>query len=262
MRILGIGDPHGSSKIKKINFKDVDVIFITGDIGKSDLMRKYAFKHIDNSKSWVYCEKPSLVKKAYLEAFNSTIKILKFLSKKACVYFVYGNVEGDDASTRRLSRKLKIKLPILGDVVKKMKNVYLINNKKIRFKNLDIAGSSFFVEDVWVKIFAPENKKKIKEAKQETKKARKFFSKLKKVDILVCHQPPFGVLDKVNFPSAPKSWQGKHAGSKIILNYIKKKKPKLVLCGHIHEGLGKKKLGKTQVINLGCAGGYSIVDLD
>ena len=50
---------------------------------------------------------------------------------------------------------------------------------------------------------------------------------------------------------APKDWKGKNAGSKEILKYIKSKKPKYVFCGHIHEAEKKKKIGGTEVYNLG-----------
>ena len=50
-------------------------------------------------------------------------------------------------------------------------------------------------------------------------------------------------------------------GSKIILSAIKRHKPKLVLCGHIHEAKGKAKIGKTKVYNLGWHGDYAVFDV-
>jgi len=67
------------------------------------------------------------------------------------------------------------------------------------------------------------------------------------------------VLDKVTAKFAPKHWQGKHAGSQAILQYIKSKSPKYVFCGHIHEGQGTAKIGETEVYNLG-VGEYKIVE--
>ena len=80
------------------------------------------------------------------------------------------------------------------------------------------------------------------------------------LDVLVCHQPPYGFLDKVTFKGAPKHWQGKHAGSKTILDYIRKNQPQYAFCGHIHEGEGKTRIGRTEVYNLGVCG-YKIVEL-
>ena len=73
-------------------------------------------------------------------------------------------------------------------------------------------------------------------------------------------EPPYGYLDETNHPSAPKEWKGKHAGSKVIFDYVKKYQPKYVLCGHIHESEGKAKIGKTQIYNLGIAG-YEVLNL-
>ncbi len=50
MKILVIGDPHGILKVKKTYLKKADLILITGDIGKADLMRKMAFENIERKK--------------------------------------------------------------------------------------------------------------------------------------------------------------------------------------------------------------------
>ena len=101
----------------------------------------------------------------------------------------------------------------------------------------------------------------MRKAKRQTGKARIVLNSFGSgLDILVCHQPPFGFLDKVSFPGAPEHWQGKHAGSKVILDYIQEGQPRYVFCGHIHEGEGMKRIGKTEVYNLG-VGGYKIIEV-
>ena len=100
-----------------------------------------------------------------------------------------------------------------------------------------------------------------KEAKRESNKAKRILRNFKEIDILLCHQPPYGILDEVNSPGISKYWQGKHAGSKVILDYVGKKQPKLVLCGHIHEGKGMRRVGKTEIYNLGVAG-YKIFQIN
>jgi Icc-related predicted phosphoesterase len=55
MKILAIGDPHGDlKKIKKIPIEGVDLILITGDLGKADLLRKRVFE-----KKYLHLEKVS-----------------------------------------------------------------------------------------------------------------------------------------------------------------------------------------------------------
>lgn len=46
-------------------------------------------------------------------------------------------------------------------------------------------------------------------------------------DLIVAHSPPAGMLD------------GSHYGTTALRDYIFKYKPKLVICGHVHEGYGK-----------------------
>jgi Icc-related predicted phosphoesterase len=265
MKILAIGDPHGAiDKIRKIPIKGVDIILVSGDIGKADLMRKYAFSHVDDKKSWVHYEPKKIVKQAYQESFDSSLDVLKYLSSKAPVYLVYGNVESTDSETKKLSKKLDIRLPLLGERLDKIKGINIINNRVVNLDGLVLAGNDYFVDTGWVKRFSPGSKRRMINAIKETERANKFYNRLRKknVDILLCHQPPYGILDKVNFPNAPKNWQGKHAGSEIILNYIKKKQPRLVLCGHIHEAQVRKMIRKTEVVNLGCSGGYGIFEFN
>jgi len=264
MKILVIGDPHGSKKVKDIPIKDVDLILLTGDLGKADLARKMAFENINRAKQGLPEKEytPKQEKRAYVEAHNSTIKLMKYLTKFAPVYTIFGNVESSDKEVKKKSKELGLKLPLLEKNLKKMKNVKIINDKLVKFNGLKIAGLNYFIDASWVREFKPENyTDALKSANKETAKAKKILKKFSKTDILVCHQPPFGVLDRVNFPGAPKHWQNKRAGSKAVLDYIKSKKPKYVFCGHIHEAKGKKKVGKTEVHNVGVAGDYFILNI-
>lgn len=61
------------------------------------------------------------------------------------------------------------------------------------------------------------------------------------VDILVTHGPPHGVGDKNS--------QGAHVGCVHLLEYINQVQPRLVVCGHIHEGYGIYMVGRTVVVN-------------
>ena len=256
MKVMIIGDIHGDlKKIEKIPIKGVDLILLTGDIGKSDLLRNLAFKHIKKEKSWKFYENPKKIKEAYREVYDSYVNVLNFLSKYAPTYLIFGNVEWEDSEVPK-----EIKMFSLKKALKDMKKVHLINNKVICFKDKKIVGVKYFVEDNWVKTFIPKNERRFKKAKKETEKTKKFLNKIGKTDILLCHQPPYKILDKVTAKFAPKQWQGKHAGSKVILDYIKRKQPRYVFCGHIHEGEGTKKIGKTEVYNLGTTR-YKIIEI-
>lgn len=63
-----------------------------------------------------------------------------------------------------------------------------------------------------------------------------------KLDILITHGPPLSILDEL-------WWNHKSVGSWDLLNAVTEKKPKYHVFGHIHEGHGTKKIGKTTYVN-------------
>ena len=66
--------------------------------------------------------------------------------------------------------------------------------------------------------------------------------------VLAVHSPPLGHVDV--------SSRGEHLGSVAVLDAIVTKRPRLALCGHIHEAWGQRSMiGPTEVINLGPEGG-------
>ncbi len=266
MKILVIGDPHGSTKYSESILKKVDLVLLTGDLGSANLMRKMAFENIERSKRGLPEKEytPIQEKRAFMEAYNSSVKVVKYFSRFAPVYTIFGNVESSNYETRKQSRKIGVALLYLSNKLNSMKNVRIINNRIGNFNGLRIGGLGYFLDTCWVKEFKPfEYKKELEMAKKESDKAKRilrWFAK-QEIDILLCHQPPYGFLDKVTFKGAPKHWKGKHAGSKIILSYIKKKHLRYVFCGHIHEGKGKKKIGKTTIVNAGFAGDYFLLDI-
>lgn len=263
MKIAVIGDPHGNlEKIKKIPLKGSDLILVTGDLGKAELARQMAFENIRRKKEGLEEKEFSSTqkKKAFMESYHSSMKIIRYLNKFAPVFTIFGNVETSNYYTRKQSKEIGLSLPFLYNDLNNISNVSVINNKFRNFKGIKIGGLEYFTDTSWVKEFKPsEYHKKMKSAKRETGKAKRVLKRFRnRIDILICHQPPYGYLDKVG-GAAPKHWQGKHAGSKTILDYIKRYQPKYVFCGHIHEGEGKAKIGNTEVYNLG-VGGYNIIE--
>ncbi|HSF01838.1 MAG TPA: metallophosphoesterase, partial [Solirubrobacterales bacterium] len=65
--------------------------------------------------------------------------------------------------------------------------------------------------------------------------------------VLAVHSPPRGHVDV--------SGTGRHLGSEAVLRAIERRRPRLALCGHIHESWGRQsRIGPTPVINLGPEG--------
>ena len=74
--------------------------------------------------------------------------------------------------------------------------------------------------------------------------------------VVVSHVPPYETQDKI--------FLGKHGGSKELREIVDKYKPRLVLCGHIHENPGVIKVGDTTVVNcsMGKRGEGALVEID
>src|SRR5262249_18462962 len=65
--------------------------------------------------------------------------------------------------------------------------------------------------------------------------------------VLVLHSPPKGPCDRDS--------AGNHLGSEALLAAIEAKRPRLAVCGHIHDSWGaESEIGPTPVRNLGPAG--------
>jgi Icc-related predicted phosphoesterase len=77
--------------------------------------------------------------------------------------------------------------------------------------------------------------------------AAKMFAPCPPGAVLVLHSPPKGHCDA--------NGAGMHFGSEALLRGIEEKRPRLAVCGHIHESWGcESRIGVTPVRNLGPAG--------
>lgn len=266
MKVCAIGDPHGDmKKIKRIPLSKTDLILITGDVGKADFARNRFLENIKRKNKGLeeleYTAKDN--KTMYIEIHNSSIDVWRYTSKFAPTYSILGNVGMNmiyDSNIRKDEKKYGLKLPSLRQNMNKISNFYFVRNRVRIIGGLRIGFLEYFNDICWYKEYNNKDKKRIAKAKEQTAKAKKILKNFKNLDILVCHQPPYGYLDETNNPSAPKEWKGKHAGSKVILDYIKKEQPKYIFCGHIHEAEGEVKIGKSLIYNLGVAG-HKMIDL-
>lgn len=226
MKILALGDPHGKLP-KNLDFvikkNNIKVIVCVGEV--------FPIKRDNDNQGWADLRAgENILNKIYAYKIPTIIfKGNMFLSGRGARYF--------------------------RDLVKKYKKKYE-NFQYKRIGKLEIDGVNFILFDM---IYEEHSHKFLSKYFTDKIKNNKRLVKLNKLlkrnkdSVLVSHAPPYGVLDKTK--------SGKHVGSKILLEAIKKHQPKLVLCGHIHEAKGKAKIGKTQVINLGCCGDYEIIEV-
>jgi len=85
---------------------------------------------------------------------------------------------------------------------------------------------------------------------------KKLKPLIKSNSVLVAHPPPWGTLDEV--------FGRFHAGCHSLEKAIKICRPKLMICGHIHESSGSVFIGKTLVVNcaLGRNHAGAMIELD
>jgi len=253
VKFLVVGDPHGSDKLLKLDTAGYDAVIVTGDMGRTDVMRGLAWGKVKGSKE--------NVRKSYEDYVTTALPVLKHLSEKLPVLCVHGNADIADNDIASVNKATKAKIPLFEGSLAKIKNQIFIDYASVKLKGVKIAGISQFIETRWVNEFRAGGMEAMLLAMIEEEMAKVFFNSVGKVDILVSHQPPYGILDKVGASYAPKEWRGKHSGSVLLLDYIKKHQPQYVVCGHIHEAKGTTKVGKTTVINAGCCGDWQSITL-
>ncbi len=265
MKILAIGDFHGKfpAKLKKIaKRKDIDLVLCTGDLGGSDKLLKILFKYMD--KNWWKEIGPEKTRQYVLEDYDSGKKIIKelnLLNKK--IYMIPGN--WDFTSKTFLKRTGGLILSKYQDLIKKKKNLHWWNRGLKRLDGLNIlAFGGMVTAGAYLKknkVFSKKQKNKyIKKNKKETKQIMKHGKK--DIDILFTHYPPQGIFDIVRF-KGENPFNRKHIGFNGYIKFIKKYKPRLVICGHMHEYQGKKKFRDTLIVTTGAAkdGKAAIIDI-
>jgi len=266
MKILVIGDFHGKfpQKLKnKIKKEEFDLIVSPGDFCGSEELSKLFFKHVygtENDLADFIGEKKE--EKLEKQSFDVGIKVLKQLNKLGKVLTVTGNWDptswgdvGFPIRKGKFNSKFKKE-------VKKLKNIKIIDFKSYKFKGINFVGyprSSYpgrvtkHITKKYKKRFGSEAREVFKQIKSDNKlyfnELKKSFGKNKDV-IFISHNCPYRTkLDKIK--KGPQ--KGKHYGSYLAKKIIKELKPRLVICGHIHETKGKQQIGRTTVVNAGAA---------
>lgn len=269
MKILAIGDFHGKfpeKLINRIKKEDFDLILSPGDFAYTEKIREIIFKNWTDKKWW---EAVGLkrAKKLEKESFDKGVEILKKLNslgKK--VYIIWGN--SDFYKELDTSEPSSLNPGYYEDRIRKLKNIVLIDKKKRKLSHIEIVGHGGYV-DVTEFIKNPidkdkkKQKKRLKRYDKDAEKLKKLFLGIKPKQgfIFLIHYTPYGIFDKVKNRKSPM--YNKNVGFLPYNGIIKKYKPLLVICGHMHEYQGKKKLGKGIIINPGAAeyGKAAVIDV-
>jgi len=139
----------------------------------------------------------------------------------------------------------------------------LKNLRDCQFKSHEFGNINFFGYGLSSAYEYYKRKRKLNISKAENEKLKKaYFSLVNKLfvaynmrdkkfsTIFISHNIPYETkLDIVNNTTSYAN--GKHLGSSIARLFCEKYKPFVCIGGHIHEGMGKDKIGKTLLINPG-----------
>ncbi len=190
VKICAVGDPHGDlGKIRKVA-RDVDFYLVTGDLGDADLARKIHFENIKRSREGLPEKEVGIKekKKIHDEIHNSTLDVLKILSRRAPVYSLQGNVGITTLSKARDRSEVDgFENLATRKVIDDSEDMYIVKNVIRRIGGLRVGFLEYFVDEGWVRRFMPGDIKKMDIARKESDKAKRILDRFGKVDVLVCH---------------------------------------------------------------------------
>lgn len=264
MNILVIGDLHGNFS-KKLEAtarkKEIELIVVVGDYSGIQDWRVYfkdMFKRVSKGEPRISPEvffgekKYKAILKKDLEKGKEILKRLNSLNKP--VISIFGNSD-EEFYKYPFEKDFYTPKKSTLNFVKKLKNISDITYGTKNYSNSSFFGLGGYMDPkINFENYKKESKEKYKRVMNTEKKveakAKSLLKKLnKKNKIFVLHYPPTGVFDKIQ--DKKNIYNGRSAGVKLLRKLILKEKPSLVLCGHMHEYQGMKKLGKSLVINPG-----------
>jgi Icc-related predicted phosphoesterase len=294
MKILLIGDLHGRKPI--LRFKDFDCIVQVGDVGDDSklgpLYKKYfkLLKKDENSKlSWEQFVKKEIGVKKYDQYERESLKkgneIMKYIDSFGKPIFMvagnwdqsYGPTKIKDIEKSNYHYRKAFFDWYLGDkinpgLLKGTKNVHDCMHRNHEFKGINFVGYG----NSSGRELMRARSKKLKVTKKQyeiLKKAqKKVIDKLfnayrsrknkKLPTIFISHNIPYKT--KLDKGKDKKSYAyGLHLGSSIARKFCEKYQPLLCVGGHVHEGVGKDKIGETIVINSGFGKNAQVlIDID
>jgi Icc-related predicted phosphoesterase len=272
MKILVIGDLHGKinpNLKKEISKHDFSFIIGLGDYAGIEDWRPWidhTFKVKDRTKikspqEFFGKEKFKKLMKKDFKAGEDVLKFLNNLGKPG--FYIFGN--GDDEwynypFSKQILQARKSRINFIKKIKKIKEMTYKVKNYNgISFLGfggyMDASANAKSRDKEW------QRRVDIRTAKAE-KKMNFLVKQINRKSIFILHYPPLGIFDKIKDKKNP--FHGGSTGISFFRKTILKKKPFLVLCGHMHEYRGIKKLGSSLVVNPGegSKGMFAIIDID
>lgn len=112
-------------------------------------------------------------------------------------------------------------------------NIVYLNDSSVELDGINFWGSAYTIE--FFSWYFMESKEKLK----------KHWDLIPgDTDVVITHQPAYGILDYANYGK-------ENTGCKHLLDTLTKRvKPKVHICGHIHESFGQHELNNTRFYNV------------
>lgn len=80
--------------------------------------------------------------------------------------------------------------------------------------------------------------------------AKSVYKSIPKCDVLITHEPPFGILDKINDTAGFEPTENNHIGNNALSNHVLfHLAPKAHIFGHIHESYGEASVRGIKFLN-------------
>jgi Icc-related predicted phosphoesterase len=271
MKIIAIGDFHEKfpEKLRRKILKErPDLILSTGDYAGGKEWRPLLKRVWKERAKGRKIEIEDLIgKKKYKELlerdYKNGKKPIQELNKfKIPVLSVFGNGDWYKDFFNKSKRDYSI-------FINRLNNINNINRACGNFKGIKIAGFGGYLDpDIYFtkkgKTTICEDEGTCRERISRRKKEKSSFMKIMKFkpDIVLSHYTPYEILDKMD--CSHSLMHRCHMGISLFNIGIKKYKPVLFICGHMHENQGRERIGKTLVVNPGSAseGKMAIIDFD
>lgn len=213
MKIYAISDLHGNLPLKRLGLPECDLLLIAGDIGPWH----------NGSNSW----KQSFW---FQNEFKMYLDELSRIAKN--IVCIPGN---HDFSC-------ECDLPLIKDA---LKPYWMLHDGMVEIEGLKIFGTAW---QPWFNDWA------FNCTDDEAGLGKKYSIIPEGLDILITHNPPHGICDRPTDPEIltriEREGRDTNLGSVMLRDCIKRVKPKVNVCGHIHSANGCGLLESTKVYNV------------
>ncbi|RME52255.1 hypothetical protein D6783_05435 [Candidatus Woesearchaeota archaeon] len=258
-RFLVVGDLHG--QIPRIHFKEFDAIIAPGDLcsdrGVRAAYQKFYAEYLKNRKTrrewfdFVGKRKAKALVRQSLKDGERVLNVLDSFGKP--VFLVPGNWDWPKVAS---SSWPYLREDHFSALVKQKRNVINMHGRRRTFGGVDVIGYGYVNGPELLRFRSYDGVSKEELARNEQKyhrlleKYRRLFSGAKRPVLFLSHNVPFkSGLDKILDDHSLRF--GFHYGSNLARDLLDEFNPLLCVGGHMHEHFGRRKVGKTTVINAG-----------